>query len=52
MKTHSNNVLSQWQSDTRAYKTELDKRRSEVQKYVADVQRMLASIPSKHRAYG
>ena len=52
VKTHSNNVLSQWQSDTRAYKTELDKRRSEVQKYVADVQRMLASIPSKHRAYG
>ena len=49
---HSKNVLSQWQSDTKAYKMELDKRKLAVQQYVADVQRMLSSIPSAHRAFG
>lgn len=49
---HSKNVLNQWQSDTKAYKMELDKRKLAVQQYVADVQRMLSSIPSAHRAFG
>lgn len=49
---HSKNVLIQWQSDTKAYKMELDKRKLAVQQYVADVQRMLSSIPSAHRAFG
>lgn len=49
---HSKNVLDQWQSDTKAYKMELDKRKLAVQQYVADVQRMLSSIPSAHRAFG
>ena len=52
IETHSKNVLNQWQSDTKAYKMELDKRKLAVQQYVADVQRMLSSIPSAHRAFG
>ena len=52
IETHSKNVVDQRQSDTKAYKMELDKRKLAVQQYVADVQRMLSSIPSAHRAFG
>lgn len=52
IETHSKNVLNQWQSDTKAYKMELDKRKLAVQQYVDDVQRMLSSIPTAHRAFG
>lgn len=49
---HSKNVLNKRQSDTKAYKMELDKRKLAVQQYVEDVQRMLSSIPSAHCAFG
>lgn len=52
IETHSNKVVTQWQNDTKAYQLELDKRKLAVQQYVADVQRMLSSVPSAHRAWG
>lgn len=52
VKSHSANVIKQWQTDSRAYKAELEKRKADVQKYVEDVQRILSSVPSAHRAYG
>lgn len=49
---HSENVLKQWQSDTKAYKKELDNRVDAVRAYVSEVQSLLASVPSSYRAYG
>lgn len=48
----SNKILARWQSDTKAYKTELNNRLSAVRSYVAEVQALLASVPSSYRAYG
>lgn len=52
VKEHSQTVVKQWQSDTKAYKMELEQRKLAVQQYVADVQRLLSSVPSAHRAFG
>ena len=49
---HSKKVLAQWQSDTKAYKNELNNRLDAVRDYVASVQALLASVPSSYRAYG
>ena len=49
---HSKKVLDQWQSDTKAYKKELDNRVDAVRDYVASVQALLASVPDSYRAYG
>jgi hypothetical protein len=48
----SNKILARWQSDTKAYKTELNNRLSAVRSYVSEVQALLASVPSSYRAYG
>ena len=48
----SNKILARWQSDTKAYKIELNNRLSAVRSYVAEVQALLASVPSSYRAYG
>ena len=52
VKDHSQKVLNQWQSDTKAYKKELDNRLDAVRAYVASVQELLASVPDSYRAYG
>ena len=52
VKSHSAKVYQQWQTDSRAYRAELEKRKADVQKYVEDVRRILSSVPSAHRAYG
>ena len=52
VENHSKKVLAQWQSDTKAYKNELNNRLDAVRDYVASVQALLASVPSSYRAYG
>ena len=52
VKKHSQKVLDQWQSDTKAYKKELDNRVDAVRQYVSEVQSLLASVPDSYRAYG
>lgn len=52
VESHSKKVLAQWQSDTKAYKRELDNRVDAVRDYVNEVQALLASVPSSYRAYG
>lgn len=49
---YNNKILARWQSDTKAYKTELNNRKEAVRQYVEDVQALLSSIPSSYRAYG
>ena len=49
--TYNNKILSRWQSDTKAYKTELSNRLSAVKEYVESVKALYDSIPSSARAY-
>lgn len=51
VENHSKKVLEQWQADTKAYKNELKNRADAVRSYVAEVQALLASVPSSYRAY-
>lgn len=48
---YNNKILSRWQSDTKAYKTELDNRLAAVKEYVESVKALYDSIPSSARAY-
>ena len=52
VESHSKKVLTQRQSDTKAYKNELKNRVDAVRDYVNEVQALLASVPSSYRAYG
>lgn len=52
VKDHSEKVLAQRQSDTKAYKKELDNRLDAVKSYVYSVQDLLSSVPDSYRAYG
>lgn len=49
--TYNNKILTRWQSDTKAYKTELSNRLSAVKEYVESVKALYDSIPSSARAY-
>lgn len=51
MKQHSLEMMNIYQTDTANFQKELDKKKISVEKYVADVKRALASIPSSYRAY-
>ena len=52
MQEHSLEMMKIYQTDTVNFQKELDKKKISVEKYVADVKRALASIPSSYRAYG
>ena len=47
----SKKILARWQSDTKAYKGELNTRLDAVRSYVESVKSLLASIPTSYRAY-
>ena len=51
LKQHTAEMYNIYKTDTENFQKELDKKKISVEKYVADVKRALASIPSSYRAY-